>query len=171
MNKPEPMSAYDDPALQAAASTDHAASDAEAEKEFSRGLNALQERNSVAALALFERAFVLGTRPAYFSYLGFCVAKERGQFKKGISLCREALEKEPANPVHYLNLGRIHLVTGNKEAAIAVFREGLSHGPNQEIAGLLNVIGTRQKPVITSLGRNHPINRSLGKLLSKLGLR
>jgi tetratricopeptide (TPR) repeat protein len=146
-------------------------SETEAEKEFSKGLKLLREGSSLAALACFERAFVLGTRPDYFSYLGFCIARERGQFQKGMHLCREALACEPDNTVHYLNLGRIHLATGNKQEALRVFREGLAHGANQEIADQLNTIGARKPPIVASLGRNHPLNRYLGIILSKLGLR
>ncbi|HEY6873128.1 MAG TPA: tetratricopeptide repeat protein [Geobacteraceae bacterium] len=145
--------------------------DAEAEKEFLRGLKLFREGNSLAALTFFERASVLRGKPSYFSCLGFCIAKERGQVRKGLHLCREALEQEPDNTVHYLNLGRIHLVAGNKQEAIRVFREGLAHGANQEIADLLNEIGTRKQPVIPSLGRNHPVNKYLGIILSRLGLR
>lgn len=146
-------------------------SETETDKEFHRGLRALQQGNSVAALTFFERAFVLGASPVYSSYLGYCVAKERGQFKKGMLLCREALEKEPDSTVHYLNLGRVHLVAGNKQEAIRVFREGLARGPNQEIAAQLNAIGTRKPPVIASLSRNNLINKYLGKMLSRLGFR
>lgn len=143
----------------------------EAEKEFSRGLKALQEDNSLAALVCFEKANTLGDRPVYFSFLGFCAAKERGQIQKGILLCSAAIEKEPENGVHYLNLGRIYLVAGNKQEAIRVFRKGLAYGPNQEIVGLLEKIGTRKTPIIRSLSRDNLINKFLGKLLGKLGLR
>jgi tetratricopeptide (TPR) repeat protein len=143
----------------------------EAEKEFSRGLKALQEDNSLAALVCFEKASTLEDRPVYCSYLGFCIAKERGQIQKGMLLCSAALEREPENSVHYLNLGRIYLVAGNKQEAITVFRKGLAFGPNQEIIGLLDAIGTRKPPLIRSLHRDNPINKFLGKLLGKLGLR
>lgn len=145
--------------------------DTEAEKEFSRGLKALQEGNSLAALTFFEKAAGAAPTPLCLSYLGFCIAKERGQVQKGIQFCREALGKEPENPLHYLNLGKIFLTAGNKQEAIRTFREGLAHGLNQEITDLLNAIGTRKQPVILALSRNNPINKYLGKLLSKLGLR
>lgn len=153
------------------ATTDGLVNEAEAEKEFSRGLKVLAEGNSPAALTCFEKACGLGTSPSYSSYFGFCVARERGQVQRGILLCKAALQKEPENPVHYLNLGRIHLAGGDKPEAIKVFREGLGHGPNREIIGLLDAIGTRKLPVIPLLGRVNPINKFLGKLLSKVGYR
>ena len=143
----------------------------EAEKEFSKGLKALQEGNSLAALGSFEKAAGLESRPVYFSSFGFCIAKERGQVQKGIVLCREALEREPENTVHYLNLGKIYLVAGDKQEAIGVFRKGLAFGQNQEIIGLLDAIGTRKPPLIRSLSRDNPVNKYLGKLLSKLRFR
>ena len=143
----------------------------EAGREFSQGLKALQEGNSVAALPFFEKAAGVEPSPLCLSYLGFCIAKERGQVQKGIQFCREALEKEPENPLHYLNLGKIFMTAGNKQEALRMLREGLARGLNQEITDLLNAIGTRKQPVIPALDRNNPINKYLGKLLSKLGLR
>jgi len=146
-------------------------SETKAEKEFAKGLKALQEGNSLAALVCFEKASSLEDRPIYSSYRGFCVAKERGQVQKGMLLCREAMEKEPENSVHYLNLGRIHLVAGDKQEAIRVFRNGLAYGLNQEIIGALDSIGTRSPLVFRSLSRKNPINKFLGIILRKLGLR
>ena len=151
--------------------TDNEVIETKAEKEFAKGLKALQEGNSLAALVCFEKASSLEARPIYSSYLGFCVAKERGQIQKGMLFCREAMEKEPENSVHYLNLGRIHLVAGDKQEALGVFRKGLAHGPNPEIIELLDTIGTRKPPIIGFLGRDNPINKYLGKLLSKFGFR
>jgi len=145
--------------------------EAEAEKEFLKGLKALQERNSLAALSCFEKAAGFGTRPVYSSYFGFSIAKERGQVQKGMLLCREAIEKEPENSAHYLNLGRIHLAAKNKQDALRVLREGLAHGPNNEIIALLDSIGTRKPPVLPFLDRDNPLNKYLGKILGRLGLR
>ncbi len=145
--------------------------DREAEKEFSKGVRALKQGDSLAALVCFEKAASLASRPVYSSYFGYCIAKERGQVQKGLLLCSEAIEAEPGNTVHYLNLGRIHLVTGNKPDAISVFRKGLAHGPNGEITSLLDAIGTRKPAIFSFLSRSNPINRYLGLILSKLGLR
>jgi tetratricopeptide (TPR) repeat protein len=145
--------------------------DTEAEKEFTRGLKFLQEGNALAAMPFFEKAAGADPTPLRISCLGFCIAKERGQVQKGIQFCREALEKEPENPLHYLNLGKIFMSAGNKQEAIRTLREGLARGLNQEITDLLNEIGTRKQPVIPALDRNNPINKYLGKLMGQLGLR
>ncbi len=143
----------------------------EAEQEFARGLAAFRKGNSPAALTHFEKAAQLAALPLHLSYLGYCIARERGQLKRGIALCQDALAHEPAHAVHFLNLGRIHLVAGNKLEAIRIFREGLSHGPSQELVAELDTLGTRKPPVIKALHRNNPITKYLGMLLHRLGLR
>jgi tetratricopeptide (TPR) repeat protein len=142
-----------------------------AEKEFERGLKALRDGDTPAALTCFEKATNQARSPHYLSYLGFCVAKERGQVQKGIALCSEALESEPENGLHFLNLGRIYLVAGNKEEAIRVFRKGLGFGQNKEITSILDAIGTRSPLLFPSLSRKNPLNRYLGKVLSWIGFR
>ena len=142
-----------------------------AEEHFSRGLKALREGNSLAALSCFEKACALDNSPPYSSYYGLCVAKERGQVQRGMLLCREAIQQDPDNPVHYLNLGRIHLVGGNKQETLRVLRQGLGHGHNEEILALLDSIGMRKSPVLPFLGRDNRINKYLGILLTRLRLR
>src|SRR5512136_1711759 len=100
----------------------------ETEELVEKGVNAADKGNWVAALACFEKVVQAEGKPAAFSYFAVCIARERGQFNKAEALCREALLKEPDNPVHYLNLGRIFLFQGKKTEAIQSFREGLSHG-------------------------------------------
>ena len=143
----------------------------EASVEFERAREALSDRRPLAALAHLEKALLLHDNPAWYSYLGYCIAKQRGQIKKGIDLCLISLELEPDVQAHYLNLGNIHLVSGNKAEAFRVFREGMKLGDHREIQSKLDEIGTRKPPVFTSLSRNNPLNRFSGILLSRIGLR
>ena len=145
--------------------------DIDASKEFENGVALFKAGNILRALGHFEKAMVEHPTSLCASYYAFCMAKERGHVKKGIALCREALEKDPGTSVHYLNLARIHLLGPNKDDAITVLREGMQCAPDPEIEDLLDRIGVRKLPVMQSLPRNHPINRYLGLILSKLGLR
>jgi predicted Zn-dependent protease len=145
--------------------------DIDARKEFDNGLALFKAGNILRALGHFEKAMAEHPTSLCASYYAFCMAKERGHVKKGIALCREALEKDPATPVHYLNLARIHLLGQNKDDAITVLREGMQHSPDPELKDLLDHIGVRKPPVVSTLPRNHPINRYLGLILSRLGLR
>jgi tetratricopeptide (TPR) repeat protein len=143
----------------------------EVEELSAKGVDAIDKRNWLAALACFEKLVQLDGNPVNSSYLAACMAKERGQFGKAVLLCREAIEKEPENPVHYLNLGRVYLFQGQREEAVKTFREGLSHNMEPDIIEELNRLGMRKKPVIPFLTRNNPLNKFLGKAMKMLKLR
>jgi tetratricopeptide (TPR) repeat protein len=136
-----------------------------------RGIEAVNSGNTLSALILFEKAIQLENSPTNRSYLAFCIARERGQFKKAISLCEEAIREEPENSVHYLNLGRICLLSEQKTEAVRFFREGLNHGENKYIINELIKLGVRKPPLIPYLKRDNPLNKYLGILLSRLGFR
>ena len=143
----------------------------EGRKLFSRALEALAAGETPSALALLERALKVEDDRTWYSYLGYCIAKERGQLKKGAELCSLALESEPGNPVHYQNLAQVHLVAGQKAEALTVLRQGMSAGGSPAIVALLERIGTRKPPVLSFLPRSHALNKFLGLLLDRIGLR
>jgi predicted Zn-dependent protease len=143
----------------------------EAEKLFDRAVDALAAGETPSALALLERALKLNDNRSWYSFLGYCIAKERGQVKKGIELCSASLALEPQNPAHYLNQGRIQLVSGDKKEALRVLREGMAQGGSPAIVALLDQIGTRKQPVLSFLPRKNPVNRLLGLLLERTRLR
>jgi len=144
---------------------------AEAEKDFRRAEAELSADNTVAALASLEKALRLHDDPHWHSSLGYCIARERGQSRKGLDLCQASLRLEPDSALHYLNLGRIQLLAGNKEEALRVFREGISKEGDAEIIRKLVELGIRKPPIFPSLERSNPLNRYLGLLFSRLGLR
>ena len=144
----------------------------EVEGLLKKGLEALAQGDTLSALSYFEKAINIENSPIISSYYAFCIAKERGQVIRAISLCEEAIKREPKNSLHYLNLGRIYLITNNKEDAIKTFREGLNYEANQQIVDELSRLEIRKPPIIKFLKRNNPINRYLGIILrSKKWLR
>jgi hypothetical protein len=82
-----------------------------------------------------------------------------------------ARKEEPKNSDIYLNLGRVHLLTGNRKQAIQVFRLGLRHGRNSRIIAELTALGLRKEPPLPFLQRSNPVNKFLGKLMTRLWLR
>jgi len=138
---------------------------------FNKGLQSLARNEWTAALACFEKAAGLLNTPIHNSFLALCIARERGQINKAISLCRETLEEEPDNPVLYLNMGKIYLMQGRTVEAIEIFRKGLSKGSNEEIISELGRIGNRRPPPLSFLSRDHPLNKYIGIILGRLGLR
>ena len=145
--------------------------DPEAKRLYDKGVEHLSQGKTLPALSCFEQALKKEDSPSIRSYYALCIAKERGQIKKAILLCKEALQQEPENAVHYLNLGRIYLFMRQKAEAITIFREGLKHETNKEIIEELDNLLPRKPLVIPFLKRNNPINKYLGIILKALRLR
>ncbi|NMC75537.1 MAG: tetratricopeptide repeat protein [Geobacteraceae bacterium] len=141
------------------------------EEIFHKGLAALENGHIYLALSCFEQAACLDRTPLHCSYLAFCLAKVRSQYPESISLCKEALRMDPDNSIHYLHLGRIHLMAGQRAKALGVFRRGLQCRDNESILREITLIGERKNPVLSNLPRHHPVNKYLGIVLKKLGMR
>jgi predicted Zn-dependent protease len=135
------------------------------------GLVALKIGDTATALVCFERLVAEERVPFYCSCLAFCVARERGDYKRAISLCKEAVKQEPKNSQHFLFLGRIHLLAGERKDAVRIFRMGLRHERSVDILRELERLGTRKQPVLPFLRRENPVNRMLGKVMKKIGVR
>ncbi|MEW6109130.1 MAG: tetratricopeptide repeat protein [Nitrospirota bacterium] len=142
-----------------------------ADELFDKGLDNLKSGNRLGALACFEKAYSLEKIPKIQSYLAFCMATERGQITDAIRLCEDAIAREPDNPLHYLNLGKVYIKAERKSDALIIFRKGLSLGEDLELKTLLENIGTRNKPIFPFLPRGNFFNKYLGLLLSRLRLR
>lgn len=138
---------------------------------FGKGIEALRNNHLFLARACFEQAVGAGNDPASCSYLAWCRAKLRGEYKEASALAEKGLAQEPTTPLHYLNLGRIHLLAGNKVRAMEVFRQGLPFDNYGEIVKELEQLGSRKTPLFPSLSRAHPLNHYLGLLMSRLGSR
>jgi len=145
--------------------------EAETEIFFTKGVQSLARGEWPTALASFENAARLKSTPLHNSFLALCMARERGQFKKAIALSTEALEAEPDNSVLYLNLGKIYLLQKERDEAIRIFRQGLGREVNEQIIAELDRLGSRKPPPLSLLHRDNPLNKYLGIILTKLGLR
>jgi tetratricopeptide (TPR) repeat protein len=143
----------------------------EAKRIFTKGLEGLAQGDTLLALGFFEKVRQMENSPVVDSYYAFCIAKERGQVSKAISLCKESIKREPNNSLHYLNLGRIHLLENNKTEAIRIFREGLNFEENLQIVEELKRLEIRKPPIFRFLKRSNPINKYFGIILKKLRLR
>lgn len=135
------------------------------------GIAALEAGQPKRALEHLEAAAQLDESADLLSSLAVCLAAVRQDFATAERLCREAIEDDPRNSLHYLNFGRVLLLADRKAEAIRTFRNGLLRQSNPKIKQELQRLGLRKYPVITSLPREHLINRILGKILSSLRLR
>lgn len=109
--------------------------------------------------------------PEILSLMGYGLARETGQFRKGIELCLKAISLDPHNSDHYLHLGRIYLLAKKIDLAMKIFRKGLKIRKDPRILEELRLLGIRRSPPFASLPRNHVVNRVTGKILNVLKLR
>lgn len=112
-----------------------------------------------------------GETPDMLSLVGFCLARDSHQFKKGVALCEKAIALDSQNTDHYLHLGRIHLLAGHKARAIATFRRGMKIRRDNRLIHELQQIGIRKSPPFASLSRTNVLNIITGKIMQILRLR
>ena len=136
-----------------------------------KGLLALKHGHSFLAMTYLEQAMEYGKTPVLASYLAYCHALNGRDLDKSITLGRDALQADPANPECCLNLGRILLLSGLKDEAITVFRQGLTYSLHPELTDQLEQLGLRKPPTFKTLPRNHFLNKSCGQLQILLGFR
>jgi len=139
--------------------------------EVAKAIKVAEKGNTLTAMVQLEDLYRADGEPLVASYLGYCLAQEDQQFKKAAALCRDAIKRQPAEVLHYLNLGRVYLAAGQKVMAIKAFRQGMKISRNRQIMVELRNLGERKEPVFASLERDHPLNRFLGYFFNRLGLR
>ncbi|RII29086.1 MAG: hypothetical protein CXR31_04255 [Geobacter sp.] len=143
----------------------------EATELYAKGLEAMEHGHYYLARTCFGRAYELEPSPRTSSYFGLALAKSTGGFPEAIALARDATSKDPENPVYYINLGQIYLLAEQRHEALIMFRLALHHGADSSIVRELEELGERKPPLFRNLPRSHPLNRYIGLLLSRLGLR
>ena len=125
-----------------------------------RGLDSMREHCSAST-----------ETPEMISLMGYSLAKQSGQLKEGIALCKKAISLNPNLAEHYLNLGRIYLLANRRELAIRIFKTGLRIRKDPRIIMELKSLGIRKPPFLRSLSRGHLINIVAGKVFTLLRLR
>ena len=141
------------------------------DKLLNKGISAAETGSYDEAFIILNQAAEHIQSPIVRSYSAYCQAKSHGKLSAAAETCQENIARESHNSVHYLILGRIFLLAGNRWKAIKIFHMGLTVSPNPLIVKELKQLGKRNSPVIKALDRDHPLNRLLGKAFSKVGLR
>lgn len=126
--------------------------------DWSRGLTILAD-------LVKERGLSESVPGVAYSFLGYGIARYQRQVKEGLRLCQHAVKTQFYHPDCHLNLARVHVLAKNRRGAVASIAQGLALDPrNSALRALQNEIGVRKRPVVGFLSRNHPVNRTLGKL-------
>ncbi len=136
-----------------------------------KGIALLEKENVLEAMLLLEEAEKLNSTPKVRSHLAYCCAKVNQEYSNAINMCIGAIKEEPTIADHYYNLGRIYLLRNKRGTALETFKKGIKLGPHPQLMQELRKFEMRKPPVFSFLHRDHSLNRELGKLLSRLGLR
>lgn len=142
------------------------------EEHFREGITALGAGRSSEAVDHFHRAVAaekrLGAdRPnmRYISFYGLSLALSKRATRTAIELCEKAAARDSFDSVLLLNLGKVYAVSGRITKALATYERGLRVDPsNKRLQIELARIERRRAPALPALGRDHVINRSLGRL-------
>jgi tetratricopeptide (TPR) repeat protein len=143
---------------------------------FRKGLQALDGRSHLEALAYFESALNLEERsgnPAprmkYLSYYGLALSLAAGRTEEAIEMCEKALSVEFYNPDLYLNIARVYLAADERRRAHRAICHGLRiEKRHQGLLIMLRSMGLRKRPPFRFLPRQHLLNRMGGRLISNL---
>jgi tetratricopeptide (TPR) repeat protein len=143
------------------------------EQLFQGGLLLVRRGDYHKALTVFEHALRQSPADARFqSYFGLCLAVTGKKIRVAIDLCEQAVRAEFYRADHYCNLGRVYELAGDRLRAYQAYRQGLRiEADHPEIRHALAKMGRRKPPPLPFLERQHPINRTVGMMLARLGLR
>jgi len=136
-----------------------------------RGIEEAKQGNSLLGLKMFNSSEDVANVPEAKAWHGYCLARVNKEYRRGIALCKEALQAEPTSSDIYLALGRIYLLAGVRALAIRTLQEGWNLDKNREIDRLLRSIGVRKPPVFRFLERKNRVNVFSGMVLTRIGLR
>ena len=107
--------------------------------------------------------------PLHVSYAGLLELRCRDRTRQGLELCRRALALAPDDGQVHLNLAKAYRHAGRIEQARGVLRRALRTWPgNPALQGEIERLDARRRPPIPVLDRDHPVNKYLGKLRSKV---
>ena len=136
---------------------------------FAKGRYADAARRFHQAILADREAGVMRPRMRLLSYYGLSQALSGRPSIEAVRLCERAAKEDGFDATLQLNLGKIYLLTGKRTKALSAFERGLRLDPyDARLQAMLARSDRRARPVVGGLGRDHPINRSLGRLRKKL---
>jgi tetratricopeptide (TPR) repeat protein len=143
---------------------------ADAEQIFKEGLTHYRNGYWGKALEKLREAVDLDKQNStYVAYLSLLVALATKGYDEAEKLGHLALKLDRKNVQAYLNLSEVYVRARRKGDAVEALREGLKFTKrDKRLLKALEKVGLRKPPVLSFLGRSHPINKTLGRMRYKL---
>jgi Flp pilus assembly protein TadD len=103
------------------------------------------------------------------SYLGVAIALNDKDYKAGEDYCFRAVLRNMKDAQLHANLALVYHLQGKRRSTVESLDEALARDPeNADALRIYRVIGRRQRPPVPGLGRAHPVNRTLGKIVHRV---
>lgn len=136
--------------------------------QFLRGLSRLRAQDYRGAATAFRKAASAAGRDhrqrhRYASFHGLALVHlgDPG----GLARCRGAAAADELDVVLLRNLALAELRAGHRRRALTALHRGLAVDPREpELLRLRSDLGTRRRPILRFLNRDHPLNRLLGRV-------
>lgn len=155
-------------------------SEIEPNSHYRAGLKALKSGQEERAMLHFSAALDGqmarggndGDAGRYLSYYGLSLALSRGANHEALRACQRAITMDDCDGDLYYNLARVYLMARKKTRAMDIIARGLRVDPgHRRLSSLQRGEDRRRPPVVRMFDRDHPLNRSLGRLRYNLSRR
>ena len=138
--------------------------------EFKEGVKLLNNDYPQKALVKLQSAFESDKHnPYYISFLGVSIARAQQNWAQATELCDMAVQLNPKEIQFYLNLAEVYALAGLREMSLHKLDYALGlFGDDPRLKRARSKVEKRRTPVLPFFGREHFLNRELGKLRHRI---
>ncbi len=138
--------------------------------EFREAVDLLKNEYPEKAMVKLRRAFESDKlNPYYISFLGLSIARAERKWDQASELCETAVQLKRKEIQFHINLIEVYALAGLCEKALQKLDSALRlFGNDARLKRARAKMVKRRAPVLTFFGRNHFLNRELGKLRHRI---
>jgi Flp pilus assembly protein TadD len=138
--------------------------------EFREGVELLKNEYPEKALVRLRRAFESDKRnPYYISFLGLSIARAEQKWDHASELCESAVQLKRKEIKFHLNLAQVYALAGLRDKALHTLENASKlFGDDARLRRARSKLVNRRAPLLPFFGRNHFLNRELGKLRHRI---
>jgi tetratricopeptide (TPR) repeat protein len=138
--------------------------------DFREGVELLKNEYPEKALVKLRRAFESDQRnPYYISFLGLSMARAEHNWEQALDLCETAVRLKRTEIKFHLNLVEVYALAGWREKALQKLDGAIKlFGGDARLKRARAKVVERRSPVLPFFGRDHFLNRELGKLRHRM---
>jgi tetratricopeptide (TPR) repeat protein len=138
--------------------------------EFKKGVELLKNEYPKKVLLRLRHAYESDMHNAYYSsFLGLAIARAQRKWDQASRLCEIAVQLKPNETQFHLNLGEVYASAGLREKALDKLDYALGlFGDDIRLKLARNRVEKRCTPLLPFFGREHFLNRELGKLRHRI---